>query len=379
MSSVRRRVAAALESGRYRSRLSRRLSHYWESAADPVRPVRLPPGVRVVGIGGATLGGAGKTPVTRELSLQLSRRGLRVSVVAPGYRVRGEARHVVPCDPVGRVGDEALELTRALDPIAVYVGQRRAESIAAAAEHADVVVVDSLLQTRPVRLALSILVLDLAAPWGSGRCVPAGDLRADPRRLLSACDVVLLGRNGPGTPGLLPERLELHGFSDDRLNDHELDDLALNNPELDDPVAMLSEEAARRARSGSALRAFSFYRHLVSVHCSNTGLKQPIDALRGRALGLAVSVARPGRVLSALHRHGIYPLRVLYGADHYGVTAELARAAERPPDVEAWLTTPKDWEHLRSLRLRRPIWVLQEQIRLPEALGHSIWPDVGSQ
>src|SRR5690606_17789775 len=63
--------------------------------------------------------------------------------------------------------------------------------------HASHVIVDALLQTRPVRLAESLLVLDAAAPWGSGACPPRGDLRAAPHELAKACDkLVLVERPG---------------------------------------------------------------------------------------------------------------------------------------------------------------------------------------
>jgi tetraacyldisaccharide-1-P 4'-kinase len=101
---------------------------------------------------------------------------------------------VEPGANVADVGDEALMLARELSPVGVpvVVARSRAEAIARAAELAELVIVDGLLQTRPERLACSLLVLDADEPWGSRRCPPVGDLRARPSALLGACDRVIV-------------------------------------------------------------------------------------------------------------------------------------------------------------------------------------------
>lgn len=191
---LRRRAAQALERGEVAGPVARTLGWLWARVADPVRSVRLPPGVRVVGVGGATLGGAGKTPLVLALARELARTR-RVAVVASAYSARVRAPRVVrPSDDARLVGDEALWLARALPSVPVVVGKHRSEALALAARDVDLVLVDGVLQSRPERLACSLLVLDEHEPWGSGRCPPAGDLRAAPGELLARADAVVMPR-----------------------------------------------------------------------------------------------------------------------------------------------------------------------------------------
>jgi tetraacyldisaccharide 4'-kinase len=191
---LRRGVARALERGTFGGPAALALAALWARAAEPARPLSLPHGVRVVGVGGATLGGSGKTPLVLALARALSRHR-RVALVATAYATRARrARRVHPGDLVDVVGDEALWLARDLPAVPVFVGKSRSEALALAARDAELVIVDGLLQARPERLGCSLLVLDEHDPWGSGRCPPAGDLRAPPAELLARADAVVIPR-----------------------------------------------------------------------------------------------------------------------------------------------------------------------------------------
>ena len=305
---VVRRAAGSLENGEWSSRWALGASAIWARRADPVRGVRLPVGARVVGVGGATLGGSCKTPVVGALAREIALRGQRVAVVAHGYRGRARARRVQPDDPVGLVGDDARLLFGVLSPLGVPVltGKDRETALAMAAAAAPLVIVDGLLQARPRPLDLSLLVLDGAEPWGAARCPPAGDLRAKKSRLMAAADLVLAsaphGRDVP--PGAL--RLE-------------------------------SDVAGARDASG---RRWS------------------IDDLRARRLGLAVAVARPARIERALERRGIAVVEVSASADH-------ARPRAGRSAVDGWLTTAKCATKLGERLGGRPVLVLEHRLRLP--------------
>jgi len=149
------------------------------------RRVALPLGVRVVGVGGDVRGGAGRTPLAIALAQAL---GPGVVLVGHGYGGSARAPHVVERDDaVERVGDEALVAARAL-ACPVVVGPREG-ALRLAASLGSVVIVDRLLQTRPVPLACSILATRALAPPGA---------------LVRLVDVV--GRVGSSD---LPERLSL--------------------------------------------------------------------------------------------------------------------------------------------------------------------------
>jgi tetraacyldisaccharide 4'-kinase len=316
---LRRRVAARLEAGSER-RVPAALGRAWERVADPMRSVQLPRAGRVIGVGGATLGGSGKTPLALELARALEARGARVAVVTNGYPARIRApRRVRASDAVGRVGDEALMLARALGPsVPVVAGSAREQALELAASLAPVVIADALLQARPARLACSILVLDAAAPWGSARCPPAGDLRARPARLLEACDL----------------------------------------------VALVGDACSDRSAHASGK---------PTVFCKTelTGARSPdghvvtLAELRDLPLGVALALGRPGRVLRSLGRAGIAPSLVHLFADHAALRSapRSARGA-----VAAWLTTPKCATKLGERWGGAPVWVLEQRLELPAAL-----------
>src|SRR6476469_6825755 len=86
------------------------------------RPLEIPEGARIIGVGGATLGGSGKTPVAIEIARSLAARGEHVALVGHAYRARPRfARVVEVSDDVREVGDEALLAARMLAPLGVEV------------------------------------------------------------------------------------------------------------------------------------------------------------------------------------------------------------------------------------------------------------------
>ncbi len=156
-------------------------------ALDPVRALELPRDRAVIGVGGATLGGSFRTPVAIALCGALPDAALVMH--GAGARVT-RPRVVEETDDVRDVGDEALIAARALR-VKVIVAPSRNEALRLAARFARVLVVDRLLQTRPERLARSLLAVDAAAPFGAGVTLPFGDLVAPRAALMSACDEVV--------------------------------------------------------------------------------------------------------------------------------------------------------------------------------------------
>jgi tetraacyldisaccharide 4'-kinase len=163
LGGVRTTIARWLEEGSLSSPAARALGRACSPLSDRAlaRPLVLPargegrarPLVTVT-VGGATLGGSGKTRVALACARELaSDSGVRV-VVAPSRQA-------------------AIDLVVALVP------------------RVDAVVLDGPLQLTPARASLSILALDAAAPWGAGAVPPAGDLRASKEALLAHADHVV--------------------------------------------------------------------------------------------------------------------------------------------------------------------------------------------
>lgn len=317
MPGLRRTVAERLERGAWRSPPVAALSALWAAIADPVRPLALPSGARVIGVGGATLGGAGKTPVAVELARRIAGQGRRVAVVGRAYRAAPRvAGRAGPASPVGAVGDEALVMARALaaDGVAVFVGRDRETALAEAARSADVIVVDALLQARPTRLARSLLVVDGHAPFGAARCPPSGDLRATRERLLDAADAVIAVCR-PGVDGV---------------------------PVTTDKPVLRAESRIAGARAAD-------------------GARVGLETLRALRVGVVLALARPERVLAALADAGVHPAEVQLFGDHDRPRRPAARGAR----VDVWLTTAKcatkpGWEADFSPRL-----VLEQRLMLP--------------
>lgn len=292
----------------------------------------------MVGVGGATLGGSGKTPLVVDIARRLSTAGVSAAVVGSSYRTRvGIARVVMPDDLPACVGDEAVMMRSALAPFGVPViaGPARQPAVDLAASLARCVIVDGLLQTRPERLALSVLALDAAAPWGAGRCPPAGDLRAAPDVLLAACDCVLLGVD-----------------------------------ETSRPVRSVSEG---RFDGRPAL----VWRRWLDRACSACGPPVQLSELTGRRAGLLTTVARPDRLQRQLAGAGIRIVEHRRFADHASPSA--LRTGPRPVGVDLWLTTAKCAPKFGPLFECVPVWVLQEQVAVPHALADRILEHAGAR
>jgi tetraacyldisaccharide 4'-kinase len=289
-------VARALERGDLRGPAARLLSSVWGLVASRgvARPVPLPAGVRVVAVGGATLGGSGKTPLAVACALELARQrgGEDVALVGHAYRADPRRPRVVSAydDELREVGDEALLAARELAHarVPVVVAPRRADAVALAAKRARIVVLDGVAQTRPARASLALLAVDAAEPWGRAKAVPpAGDLRAPRAALLAACDRVVTVGSDEGAD-------------------------------------------ARVVSRGVWLR----------------GSLLPWEAIAGARLGLLCALARPDRIVRGLERRGIALQAIVRARDHgpfggCGCGRAIDAGAPDVKRVELWLASPK--------------------------------------
>lgn len=317
---IHRAAADALETGRWDGPVARRLARAWSrvAARSIVRPGVVPPGIAVVCVGGATLGGSGKTRVAVACARSLAGAGARVALVGHAYRSAPREARVVAADEDARsleeVGDEAIVCARALADVggAVVVGPTRQSALDRASRlEPDVVVIDGPLRLspRPGMRQLSVLAVDSARPWGVGRMPPAGDLRAPRDALLAFADHVV--------------------------------------PVDARPIAV------RWCSPGAAPRRAS------------------IDSIRGRRLGLFTAIARPHRLVDALRAEGARLEEIVSVADHGPVTPS-ARARMSRAAVDAWLATEKCALHLHGIPLERTLGVLEAGVTLPPVMEASL-------
>lgn len=167
----------------------------WRVVSASVERVPVP----TICIGGATVGGSGKTPVAMSIAELLRSTGRKPHVVLRGYG--GSLHGPVRVDPAkhdaSMVGDEAL-LHAAAGP--TWIARRRIDGArAAVAAGAGSVVLDDALQHHGIGWSRALLVVDGSYGIGNGRTLPAGPLRQPWTDVLDAADaIVLLGEDRAG-------------------------------------------------------------------------------------------------------------------------------------------------------------------------------------
>jgi len=327
------RLSGLLEQPGRPGLLRRSFSTAWGVVANPVREVTLPDGVRVVGVSGPTLGGSYKTPFVLALARSLVERGQAVAVAAHGYRARVRSpRRALPTDDVGDVGDDALFLARELDGlrVPVVVGKPWSAAVRLAASHAQIVLVDGLLQASPKPLGWSALVVDGRRSWESNRCPPAGDLRASPAALLAASD-----------------------------------DIVEVFDRFDAPVAGSPKSDVEAPRTGYRA-VFRVTSDIVAISDARSEML-PLDTVANRRVGLLAAVARPERIVAALAARRITPIDIRLFGDHRSLPERRWRARGRAP-VDVWITTGKCSTKLGSHYEGKLVWTLVHRLALPAEL-----------
>jgi tetraacyldisaccharide 4'-kinase len=136
-----------------------------------VRTPRIP----ALSVGNLTVGGTGKTPVSSWLALQLEARGAHPAIIMRGY---GD--------------DEPLVHARLAPAIPVIVHANRSEGIArAAAQGADVAVLDDAFQHRAVERVADIVLISADAVDAGGHLLPSGPYRERASALRRASLVIV--------------------------------------------------------------------------------------------------------------------------------------------------------------------------------------------
>jgi tetraacyldisaccharide-1-P 4'-kinase len=348
----------ALEQGAWTGPLARVLAHgYRHTLGGSVqRALSIPSGVRVVAVGGATLGGSGKTPLSIACARELAASGARTTLVGHAHRANpGHARIVSTADPIEQVGDEALIAARVLGALGarVVVAPTRAAAIAFAAREADVLVLDGVPQVAPVRASLALLSLDGFEPWGHAAALPPrGDLRAPRQTLIEACDAIV-----PIVDGPWPEDrtgIERWGACGDRISQN------LGCEKAAEPI-----QTAFESRLGLEPPSRDIWpAHLVCRGAWDaSGNLWAWEALRCVRIGLLTALARPDRVLRTLARRGVLPRVVLRGRDH-GPIEKRHERERRDERIDLWLATPKCALHARNAGMRTPLATLDHSVVL---------------
>lgn len=173
----------------------------WIYAGVTARRIRTttpaPAPVPVICVGNLTVGGTGKTPVTLTVLDSARRLGRTPAALSRGHggRLAGPLKVEPGVHGARDVGDEPLLLARAGR---AYIGADRAEGARlAAAEGADLIVMDDGHQNPTLEKTLSVVVVDSVSGWGPGQVLPAGPLREPVETGLARADAVIVMTPSP--------------------------------------------------------------------------------------------------------------------------------------------------------------------------------------
>jgi len=251
------------------------------------------PGIPVICVGNASLGGTGKTPVTAYLLESLTRMGIRTVGLSRGYGGKEKGPVVVSNKHTFMdVGDEPLLLAR---HGMVWIAAGRDDGARAAkARGAQIIIMDDGHQNPLLKKTLSLLVVDAETGFGNERVFPAGPLREPVDAALSRTDAVILMK-----------------------------------PSLD-------------FKPDEGLMA-----HFKGVPVISAALSPKAPPPRGKLFAFA-GIGRPNKFFDALRRHGADLVEGLGFADHYVYKdTDMKNLLELSGEYGAQLiTTEKDYVRL---------------------------------
>jgi tetraacyldisaccharide 4'-kinase len=153
-------------------------------------------GVPVVCVGNLTVGGTGKTPVVIALAGYFRQAGLHPHIITRGYggSLDGPVKVNLESHTAGEVGDEALLLARTAPTW--KSSDRVAAARAAEDAGADLILMDDGHQNYALVKDFSLVVIDRAYGFGSGRIMPSGPLRESVDEGLARADAIVLLASG---------------------------------------------------------------------------------------------------------------------------------------------------------------------------------------
>ena len=149
------------------------------------------PGIPVICVGNASVGGTGKTPVTAYLLESFGRMGFRAVALTRGYGGTQKGPLMVTEKHThDQIGDEPLLLAK---KGMVWVSADRDEGAKAAkTQGAHIIIMDDGHQNPELLKTLSLLVVDAQIGFGNEHVFPAGPLREPVETALARADAIIL-------------------------------------------------------------------------------------------------------------------------------------------------------------------------------------------
>ncbi len=155
---------------------------------------------KVISVGNISVGGTGKTPVIKYLTIYLSKLGFKVAILSRGYRRKSNDTVIVSdgkqlLSDWEDAGDEPYFLAQQLDaiPIVVDADRYKGAQIIQRQFQPDIILLDDGFQHRHLHRDLDIVLVDVSVGFGRGLLVPAGFLR-EPIGNLKRADLIWFTR-----------------------------------------------------------------------------------------------------------------------------------------------------------------------------------------
>lgn len=266
--------------------------------------------VPVVIIGNISVGGAGKTPLTKHIAEELASKDIEFGIVLRGYKSKNKGTTIVTTEQSSdEVGDEAL--IYAASGYKVSIGSNRvaaAKLLLTKYPNIKIILADDGMQHYALRRDMEICVVDSSRMFGNQQLLPVGPLREPMSRLNKVSAIVV---NGDYNKQKLSETL-------------------------------------------SNYKATIFYQELMfkCFHNPTTGEKLTAEEMSKRHIYAMAAIGNPGRFYDYLEKLGQRIKGVKTFPDHYHYQEH---------DIIANLdiiTTEKDYTKLAKFKPKN-VWVAE--------------------
>jgi tetraacyldisaccharide 4'-kinase len=290
-----------------------------------IKTKRLP--VPVVVIGNLTVGGCGKTPLTKSIAQNLQAHGYKVGIILRGYKAQNtKARLISPEDSSAEVGDEALIYAQA--GLAVAIAKKRVDAghcLLARYPQLQLILADDGLQHYQLHRDLEICVIDSSRMFGNQHLLPLGPLR-EPISRLKQVDAIVIN------------------------------------------------QSTSSAKTAATLKRFAvpiYFQHLQLLYFLNpsNGKKVTAKEFAGQKIQAMAGIGNPHRFFNFLEKNGILLIQKQAFPDHHNYQLQDLNLFN--PEY-AIITTEKDFTKLATFK-QNNLWVAIVEVKLnQQQLYHSI-------
>lgn len=283
------------------------------------RSVRLP--CPVISVGNLTAGGTGKTPMVEHIAHALTKRNLRVAILARGY-----GREVSGYDDEDLISEASLEnIIRLVGRDRVALARRALSSF-----RADIVILDDGYQHFRIDRDLDLLMIDATNPFAGEHLIPRGLLRERPHAIRRA-DLVILTH-------------------------------------VDQVPQEVQRDLFERVRSLSpTVPILEAVHHPISVRSLTNKRRYEIESLKGRTVYAFAGIGNPDSFHRTLESVGASVVKFRAFPDHHGYSADdlrLVNAEAQEFMAELLVTTEKDSARLHPEAFELPVAALRIELEL---------------